>query len=403
MVPFFYSTKMKINPFKKWRSPSKRAEEPQDFFHYSYHSPGTMPGTLRIAQNASSPQISLIDYDANHWLRVDNITPEECRKHLNTESVSWVDIGGIGDQDIFQQIGDVFGLHPLILEDIVNIPQRSKLEEYEDQLLIIMQMVVIQPDRRGFLLEQVSFILSDHYLLTVQEEDEEDSFGSIRDRLKQNKGSIRKQGADFLAYALWDAVIDGFFPVLEMLGDRIEDLEDEVVVSPTPQTLSDIHQVKRELLALRRAIWPQRDALSVLIRENSHLIQSDTLQYFRDCYDHTIMLIDMIETYRELASGLMDVYLSSVSNKMNEVMQLLTVISTIFIPLTFIAGIYGMNFNTEKSKWNMPELNWEYGYIFCLGVMGGIATVLLLFFWRKGWLRIQSLGESTHPQKPKDH
>lgn len=398
MIPFFYSTQTKMNPFqkwqfKKWRSPSKRAEEPQDFFNYSYQSPGTMPGTLDVDQDSVSPQISLIDYDAENWLRVDNISPEECSKHLDTVSVSWVDIGGVGDPDIFQRLGEVFGLHPLILEDIVNIPQRSKLEEYENQLLIIMQMVVIQPERRGFWLEQVSFILSDHYLLTVQEEDEEDSFGSIRDRLKYNKGSIRKQGADFLAYALWDAVIDGFFPVLEMIGDRIEDLEDEVVISPTPQTLSAIHQVKRELLVLRRAVWPQRDALSVLIRENSHLIQSDTLQYFRDCYDHTIMLIDMIETYRELASGLMDVYLSSVSNKMNEVMQLLTVISTIFIPLTFIAGIYGMNFNTETSKWNMPELDWQYGYVFCLGLMGGIAVILLFFFWRKGWLRIQSLRE----------
>jgi magnesium transporter len=206
-----------------------------------------------------------------------------------------------------------------------------------------------------------------------------------------------------LAYALWDAVIDGFFPVLEMIGDRIEDLEDEVVISPTPKTLAAIHQVRRELLALRRAIWPQRDALSVLIRDNSNLIQPETLQYFRDCYDHTVMLIDMIETYRELASGLMDVYLSSVSNKMNEVMQLLTVISTIFIPLTFIAGIYGMNFNTETSQWNMPELDWEYGYIFCLGVMGGIAIILLFFFWRKGWLRIQSLGDNSSTSKPKDY
>ncbi|OKH12705.1 magnesium and cobalt transport protein CorA [[Limnothrix rosea] IAM M-220] len=393
---------MKINPFKKWRSPSKRAAEAQDFFNYSYHSPGTMPGTLSVDQDSTSPQISLIDYDPENWLRADHISPEECSQHLNTVSVSWVDIGGVGDPDIFQRLGDVFRLHPLILEDIFNIPQRPKLEEYEDQLLIIIQMVVIQPKRQGFRLEQVSFILSEHYLLTVQEEDEEDSFGSIRDRLKQNKGSIRKRGADFLAYALWDAVIDGFFPVLEMIGDRIEDLEDEVVISPTPQTLTEVHQVRRELLALRRAIWPQRDALSVLIREHSSLIQPETLQYFRDCHDHTVMLIDVIETYRELASSLMDVYLSSVSNKMNEVMQLLTVISTIFIPLTFIAGIYGMNFNRETSKWNMPELDWQYGYVFCLGVMGGITVILLFFFWRKGWLRIQSLGDTTSMPKPKD-
>jgi len=395
---------MKIKPFLKLRSLSKKDADPEDdLFAYSYQSPGTMPGTLRIAHDASAPQISLIDYDANNWLRADYITPEECREHLDTESVSWVDIGGTGDTEIFQKLGDVFTLHPLILEDIVNIPQRPKLEEYEDQLLIITQMATLKPNRRGFWLEQVSFILSKHYLLSVQEEDEVDCFDSIRDRLKQDKGSLRKCGADFLAYALWDAVIDGFFPVLEMIGDRIEDLEDEVVISPTPKTLAAIHQVRRELLALRRAIWPQRDALSVLIRDNSNLIQPETLQYFRDCYDHTVMLIDMIETYRELASGLMDVYLSSVSNKMNEVMQLLTVISTIFIPLTFIAGIYGMNFNTETSQWNMPELDWEYGYIFCLGVMGGIAIILLFFFWRKGWLRIQSLGDNSSTSKPKDY
>ncbi|MGB2927237.1 MAG: magnesium/cobalt transporter CorA [Limnothrix sp.] len=379
---------MVINPFRKFGSSSKKDLDPEDLLNYSYQSPGTMPGTLRIALGASAPQISLIDYDPENWLRADYIKPEECREHLNTKSVSWVDIGGIGDQDIFQQLGDIFGLHPLILEDIVNIPQRPKLEEYEDQLLIITQMAMLKPNRQGFWLEQVSFILSNHYLLSVQEEDEADCFDSIRDRLKENKGSLRKYGADFLAYSLWDAVIDGFFPVLEMLGDRIEDLEDEVVISPTPKTLAAIHQVKRELLALRRAIWPQRDSLSVLIRENSTLIQPDTLQYFRDCYDHTVMLIDMIETYRELASGLMDVYLSAVSNKMNEVMQLLTVISTIFIPLTFISGLYGMNFNTTSSKWNMPELDWQYGYFVCLGVMAGITLALLIFFWRKGWLKM---------------
>ncbi|WP_081699680.1 magnesium/cobalt transporter CorA [Picosynechococcus sp. NKBG15041c] len=350
-----------------------------------------MPGTLRIEPNAAQPRISLIDYNEKNWFRVDNLSPEECSTYLNTESVSWIDVGGIGDSKVYQKLGDLFQLHPLILEDIVNVPQRPKIEEHDNQLLIISQMVVSKPNNAGFWLEQVSFILSRYYLLTVQEEPEEDCFERIRDRLKLNKGSIRKQGADFLAYALWDAIIDGFFPVLEILGDRIEALEDEVVINPTPQTLSEIHQIKRELLALRRAIWPQRDALNTLIRDGSPLINNEVSRYFRDCYDHTITIIDVIETYRELASGLMDVYLSAVSNKMNEVMQLLTVISTIFIPLTFIAGIYGMNFNTEKSRWNMPELNWSFGYAFCLGIMGAIAIVLLFFFWRKGWLKIRQL------------
>ncbi|AFY36719.1 magnesium and cobalt transport protein CorA [[Leptolyngbya] sp. PCC 7376] len=380
---------MKISPFRKLQSLSKKKKiGGEDSFGYSYESPGSMPGTLRIDHNALPPVISLVEYNATDWLNIEETTPEECGKHLGNSSVSWVDVGGIGDQKICQRLGKVFRLHPLILEDIVNVPQRPKLEVYDDQLLIITQMVVPMANRKSFWLEQISFILANRYLLTVQEEDESDCFDGIRDRLKQNKGVIRQHGTDFLAYSLWDAVIDGYFPVLELLGDRIEDLEDEVVIRPTPETLAAIHQVKRELLALRRAIWPQRDALSDLIRDHSPLIQHDNFQYFRDCHDHTVMIIDIIETYRELASGLMDVYLSAMGNKMNEVMQLLTVISTIFIPLTFISGLYGMNFNTANSKWNMPELNWEYGYFICLGVMGGITVALLIFFWRKGWLKM---------------
>jgi magnesium transporter len=378
---------MNQNFFAKYRD-SIKEKNSDDFFGYSYHAPGSTPGTLRISEHALPPKISLVDYDENNLLQIENISPEDCVEHLDNESVSWVDVGGLGDLEVFQKLGDIFKIPPLILEDIFNVPQRPKLEEYDGQLLIITQMVVLKPKNKGFWLEQVSFILSKYHLLTIQEESDQDCFDRIRDRLQQNKGSIRKQGADFLAYALWDAVIDGFFPVLENLGDRIEELEDEVVISPTPETLTEIHKIKRELLALRRAIWPQRDALSVLIRDGSGLVSDDVLRYFRDCYDHTVMIIDMVETYRELASGLMDVYLSAVSNKMNEVMQLLTVISTIFIPLTFIAGIYGMNFDTKASAWNMPELSWHFGYLFCLGIMAVIAAILLAFFWRKGWLRM---------------
>lgn len=268
-----------------------------------------------------------------------------------------------------------------MLEDIFNVPQRPKIDDSNHQLLIITQMVLPKPDSWDFWVEQVSFVLSDHYLLTVQEEAEEDCFHHIRDRLQGNKGSIRRYGADYLTYALWDGVIDGFFPVLEKIGDHLEYLENEAMFNPTQEILNGIHQVKRELLTLRRTIWPQRDALSSLIRDGHPLISEEVIKYYRDCYDHTVMIIDVIETYRELASSLMDVYLSSVSNRMNEIMQVLTVISSIFIPLTFIAGIYGMNFNTEKSPWNMPELNWPLGYLLCLGTMGAIAIFLLFFFW----------------------
>lgn len=360
-------------------------EEEEGYFDdYYYDEPGSLPGTLSIDEDAEPPVIVLIDYNDETATRLDVATPEDCAAYLDTESVSWVDVKGLGSEDVLRRLGQVFGLHPLVLEDIVNVPQRPKIEEYDDQLLIIARMVT--PKRSGgFFSEQVSFILGRYYLLTVQEEPDYDSFGPIRERIRTNKGTIRRNGADYLAYALLDSIIDGFFPVLEAYGEQIEELEDEVVANPSRQTLEKIHAVKRELLALRRAIWPQRDAINALIRDGSHLISHEVQIYLRDCYDHAIQVLDMVETYRELAASLMDVYLSSVSNKTNEVMKFLTVVSSIFIPLTFIAGVYGMNFNTEKSPFNMPELDWYWGYVICLAVMAVVAFGLIFFFWRRGW------------------
>jgi magnesium transporter len=272
-----------------------------------------------------------------------------------------------------------------VLEDIVNVPQRPKVEDYENQLVIITHMVLLKENSGGFWNEQVSFVLGRHYLLTVQEEPSRDCFQPVRERIRFSKGTIRKQNADYLVYTLIDSIIDGFFPVLEAYGEQIEELEDEVVVNPTRRTIKKIYQIRRELLALRRAIWPQRDAINTLIRDGSDLISPEVRVYLRDCYDHAVQVMDMVETYRELTSGLMDIYLSSVGNKMNEIMKLLTVISTIFIPLTFIAGVYGMNFNTEKSPLNMPELNWYWGYPVCLALMLAISIGLVFFFWRRGW------------------
>jgi magnesium transporter len=221
----------------------------------------------------------------------------------------------------------------------------------------------------------------------VQEEPERDCFDPVRDRLRRNRGIIRQQQQDYLTYALWDAVIDGYFPILEAYGEKIELLEDEVIQKPNNRTLGEIYRIRRELLALRRGIWSQRDALNTLLREGHPFISERIQPYLRDCYDHTVQIIDTIETYRELASGLIDIYLSAVNNKMNEVMKLLTVVSSIFIPLTFIAGVYGMNFNPSSSPWNMPELNWYWGYPVCLGIMLAIALVLIIYFWQKGWLR----------------
>lgn len=360
-------------------------EEEEDYFDYFYDEPGSIPGTLFLDADAPPPNIVLIDYTEASASRMKISTPTACAPYLDTESVSWVDVLGLGNQETWRQLAEVFGLHPIALEDVVNVPQRPKVVDYGDQLLIIAQMVMPNKRTSGFWIEQVSFVLGKYYLLTVQEEPEDDCFGPVRDRIRTGKGTIRKQGSDYLAYSLLDAIIDGYFPVLEAYGERIDELEDEVVSSPTRRTLEKIYQVRRELLALRRAIWPLRDAINSLTRDGSDLISPAVRVYLRDCYDHTVQVMDVVETYRELTSGLMDVYLSSISNKMNEIMKFLTVISTIFIPLTFIAGVYGMNFDTEKSPWNMPELTWYWGYPLCWAAMLAIAASLVYFFWRRGW------------------
>jgi magnesium transporter len=369
------------------RQPSKfQIRKPEDaLFSYHFNQPGTIPGTIRIQPNAAQSEIALIDYNANQAVRLTDLTLEDCAAYLDTESVSWVDVSGLGSQEVLQQLGKIFQLHPLVLEDIINVPQRPKVEDYEDRLLIITQMVVLKEGGEGFWLEQVSLILGQHYLLTVQEEPTRDTFEPVRDRIRNNRGTIRQRGVDYLAYALWDTIIDGYFLALEAYGERLEALENEVAIRPSKQTLTKIYQIRRELLALRRAIWPQRDAINTIIRDECSLISKDVRIYLRDCYDHAVQIIDVIETYRELASGLMDVYLSAVSNRMNEVMKLLTVISTIFIPLTFVAGIYGMNFNPDVSPFNMPELNWYWGYPFFWVVTIAIASSLSFFFWRRGW------------------
>ncbi|WP_293131753.1 magnesium/cobalt transporter CorA [Microcoleus sp. bin38.metabat.b11b12b14.051] len=360
-------------------------DDDDSYVDYFYDDPGAPPGTLDLEPDAAPPEIVLIDYCEASASKAKLENPQEAAAYLDTESVSWVDLLGLGNKETWRQMGEVFNLHEMAQEDVVNVPQRPKVVDYEEHILIIAWMVMIKPNSENFHKEQVSFILGKHYLLTVQEEPDYDCFGPVRDRIRKGQGTIRKHKADYLAYTLLDSIIDGFFPVLELYGERIEELEDEVVMHPTRKTLEKIYKIRRELLTLRRAIWPQRDAINTLIRDSSDLISPEVRIYLRDCYDHTVQVMDMVETYRELSSGLMDVYLSSVGNKMNEIMKLLTVISSIFIPLTFVAGVYGMNFNTEKSPLNMPELNWYFGYPLCWGLMLAIASTLVYFFWRRGW------------------
>ncbi|MDQ2098612.1 MAG: magnesium/cobalt transporter CorA [Tychonema bourrellyi B0820] len=363
----------------------KNDHDDDSYVDYFYDDPGALPGNLDLEADALPPEIVLIDYCEAKATRSELANPQEAATYLDTESVSWIDMLGLGNKETWRQMGEVFNLHLIAQEDVVNVPQRPKVVDYEDHLLIIAWMVMIKPNSSNFHKEQVSFILGKHYLLTVQEEADYDCFDPVRDRIRKGQGAIRKNKADYLAYTLLDSIIDGFFPVLEIYGEQIEELEDEVVAKPTRKTLEKIYKIRRDLLTLRRAIWPQRDAINSLIRDGSDLISPEVRIYLRDCYDHTVQVMDMVETYRELSSGLMDVYLSSMGNKMNEIMKLLTVMSSIFIPLTFVAGIYGMNFNTEKSPFNMPELNWYLGYPLCLGLMGAIASGLVYFFWRRGW------------------
>jgi magnesium transporter len=354
---------------------------------YFYDRPGTTPGQLNISADAPPADLVLIDYDCDRATRLILTDPETIKEYLKTHTVSWIDVLGLGNTATWAALSPIFNLHRLLVEDVVNVPQRPKVEHYQDQLLIVAIMVVLNPDGTGFTKEQVSLVLGKNYLLTVQEEPEEDCFHGVRQRIEVDRGIIRTQGADYLAYCLLDAIVDGFFPVLEYYGELIEELEDEVMARPNRSTLEKIYKIRRELLTIRRAIWPQRDAINSLIRDGSDLISSDVQIYLRDCYDHTVQVMDMVETYRELATGLMDVYLSAVSNKMNEIMKLLTVVSAIFIPLTFIAGVYGMNFNREKSPLNMPELDWYWGYPLCLALMFTTAGSLVFFFWKRGWFR----------------
>jgi magnesium transporter len=296
-----------------------------------------------------------------------------------TTSVTWVDVQGLGERGVLEELGEIFRLHRLALADVVNVPQRPKVEIYDNHLFVITRMVLLGPTGESSA-EQVSLFLGKDFVLTFQET-HGDCLDPVRERIRKATGAVRTSGADYLAYAILDAITDQYFPVIEALGERIESLEDEVIARPTPTALRRIYDLKRELLGVRRGIWPQRDALSSLIRDESGLIGREVKVYLRDCYDHTIQLVEVNETLRELTSGLLDVYLSAMANRTNEVMKVLTVVTTVFIPLTFIAGVYGMNFP------NMPEMKWEHGYFTIWGVMILVASGLLGYFIRRGWLQ----------------
>jgi magnesium transporter len=351
------------------------------FIKKSSKTIGLLPGTIvHIGEKkVEKTKISIIDYDDEHFLEKEIETVEECYPYINKDTVTWVNIDGIHQEEIIEKMGACCNLHPLLLEDIVNTNQRPKFEDFGDYIFVVLKMLSYNDKNQALNIEQVSVIFGPHFVISFQES-EGDVFNPIRERVRNGKGRIRKMGADYLAYALVDAVVDNYFIILEKLGEDIESLEEELVKNPTSHTLQEIHKLKRELIFLRKSVWPLREVISALERSESTLMKKTTLIYLRDVYDHTIQVIDTVETFRDMASGMLDTYLSSLSNRMNEVMKVLTIIATIFIPLTFIAGIYGMNFKY------MPELQWRWGYYIVWGVMAIISIGMLLYFRKKKWL-----------------
>ncbi|NIR52427.1 magnesium/cobalt transporter CorA [candidate division KSB1 bacterium] len=348
---------------------------------------GLSPGTLLPPEErkVTKVRLSLFDYDERRFEEKELQTVEEAFPFKEKPTVTWLNIEGLHELDILEKIGRNFNIHLLVLEDIASAGQRPKVENHDDYLYIVLRMLDYDQERKTIQGEQLSIILGSNFVILFQER-EGDIFNVIRERLRNNESRIRKSPADYLAYRLLDTVVDYYFVILEKLGEDIEEVEEQVMGDPSEDILHDIHRLKRELIYLRKSVWPLREVINGLIREDTRLIQDTTDVFFKDVYDHTIQVIDTVESFRDMVSGTMDVYLSSVSNKMNEVMKILTIMASIFIPLTFIAGIYGMNFNPEVSPWNMPELNWSLGYPFTLSLMLVMAFGLIFYFKKKKWL-----------------
>ncbi len=342
---------------------------------------GLPPGTLvHIGEKkAETLKITVMDYDETHFQEREIKTIEECFVFKDAPTVTWINIDGLHQIEILEKLGECYGFHPLVLEDILNTDQRPKMEDYGNYLYIVLRMLSYNDQSSEIETEQVSLILGPNFVFSFQEK-EGDVFDPIRERIRSGKGRIRKMGADYLAYALLDSIVDNYFMIMEKLGETIEFLEEELVTRPVPETLQTIHQLKRELIFLRKAVWPLREVISGLERGELVLVKETTRIYLRDVYDHTIQVIDTIETFRDMISGMLDIYLSSVSNRLNSVMKVLTIIATIFMPLTFLAGIYGMNFK------HFPEIEWRLGYPFFWLLVIAISVFMLLYFKKKRWL-----------------
>jgi len=362
---------------KRKKRPKKQRYGPQIAIE-----PGSSPATLRNDAEAEKSEVRLLAYGLDEVHEEDIKEISELSRWLNRGPMMWIHVSGLGHAESIQRIGEIFGIHPLALEDIVNAGQQPKLEEYGENLFIVLQAADMAEHLQ---LSQIGIYVGRDFVLTF-EEGTDQALERVRERIHKGRGRIRKAGAEYLTYAILDSVVDHYFPLLEKYGEQLEKIEDEVIASPAPVIMSQIHQVKREFLTLRRTLWPLREVMTRLMDEDLALMSRDMRPFLRDCHDHIIQAIDLVSAYREISASLSDMYLSSVSNRMNEVMKVLTIIATIFIPLTFVAGIYGMNFNPETSPWNMPELNWFWGYPLALFLMGVIAVILLIYFKRRKWL-----------------
>lgn len=351
------------------------------FFNKRSRKVGLAPGTpVHVGEERPEPVVvRAVDYglDVCCEQKPDSVRGlpepgEEC-------AVRWIDVSGVHDIRVIEEIGSKFDLHPLVMEDIANTAQRPKVEDYDDYIYLVGRMLRYNEQTREAEDEQISIVLGSGLVISFQERGR-DLFAPVRDRITNAKGRIRKTGADYLAYALVDTIVDGYFGVLERVGENLEDLQEEVTGEPTEDTLNRIHSSKRELVFLRKSVWPLREAINSLARSDTELLTDNTRLYLRDVYDHTIQVIDTLESFRDLAAGMLDTYLTSISNRMNEVMKVLTIMASLFIPLTFIAGIYGMNFE------HMPELGWRWSYPIVLGLMYGIAVFMLMYFKKKNWV-----------------
>ena len=366
------------------RKHRRRKPSPRDIKIHRRTEPGASPGQVIPDPTHSQPTIHVIAWGPSGLVEQDAPDIAAAHQFVSRSTLTWINVEGLGDAGTIERAGELFRLHRLALEDTVNVHQRAKVEDYGEVMFIVLRMVGCQ-ERCST--EQISIFVGPNWVLTFQEGTPGDSFDRVRARLREG-GRIRQLGSGYLAYALMDAVIDAYYPVLEVYAERLDELEDSVLDPRNARVMDKLHDVKADLLILRRAIWPLRDAMSMLAREETERFAPEIRPYLRDCYDHVVQVVDLIETYRELTADLRDLHMSSLSNRINETMRVLTIISTIFIPLTFIAGIYGMNFDYGEGTrpLNMPELYWYWGYPACLVAMTAVAVAMVAYFYRQGWI-----------------